>query len=499
MNKEKHNLISKTSLSLMTDLYQMTMSYAYWKAGFANKEAVFHLFFRTLPFKGGFAVASGLESLVEYMENFSFDPTDIEYLSGLKTHNGRPLFTDEFFDYLLKMKFTCDVDAVPEGTIVFPYEPLVRVQGPLLQCQILETPLLNLFNFPTLIATKAARLNIAAKGDPVIEFGLRRAQGIDGGLTASRAAYVGGCQSTSNVLAGKIYGIPVNGTHSHSWVMVFDDEEESFKTYAEHLPDNCIFLVDTYNTLEGVKKAIRIGKWLRSNGHEMLGIRLDSGDLAYLSIQARKILDEAGFPNAKIVASNELDEIVISELKSQGARIDIWGVGTSLVTGKSEAALDGVYKLSAVRNPGEEWKYKLKLSEQMKKVSNPGILQIRRYRSGSEYIGDAIYDINTDMSKNVSVVHPLDSTHENTFSSQLKYQDLLVPIFKKGTCVYKLPSLPEIRQKTKDELSYFNVGIKRFLNPHQYLVGMEKSLYNLKIQLVKNIRSQSLHDNTEVY
>jgi len=492
LNPRDH--ILKPSISVMTDLYQMTMSYAYWKAGFANKEAVFHLFFRTLPFKGGFAVAAGLESLIDYLENFSFDSSDIEYLASLKSPNGTPLFSDDFFNYLSNMKFTCDVDAVPEGTTIFPYEPIVRVQGSLLQCQILETPLLNLFNFPTLIATKAARLCIAAKGDPVMEFGLRRAQGVDGALTASRAAYVGGCHSTSNLLAGKMYGIPVNGTHSHSWVMVFDDEEESFKTYAEHLPDNCVFLVDTYNTIEGIKKAIRVAKSLRINGHEILGIRLDSGDLAYLSIQGRKMLDEAGFPDAKIVASNELDEIIIGELKSQGARINIWGVGTNLVTGKDEAALDGVYKLSAMRDPGEDWKYKLKLSEQMKKVSNPGILQVRRYRSGGENIGDAIYDINSDMTGDVKVVHPLDSTHENTFDAHLEYQDLLVPIFRGGQLVYQLPSLHMIRQKTADELSHFNVGIKRFLNPHQYLVGMEKSLYDLKIQLIKNIRSQKSHN-----
>lgn len=481
-------------MSLMTDLYQMTMSYAYWKAGFANKEAVFHLFFRRLPFHGGFAVAAGLETIIKYLENFCFDESDIDYLSTLKTGNGRPLFCDGFFNDLLKMKFTCDLDAVPEGTTIFPFEPVLRVKGPLIQCQILETPLLNLFNFPTLIATKAARICMAAEKDRVIEFGLRRAQGVDGALTASRAAYIGGCHATSNLLAGKVYGIPVSGTHSHSWVMVFDDEEESFKTYAENLPDHCVFLVDTYNTLKGIHKAIRVGKWLREHGHEMLGIRLDSGDLAELSIQGRKLLDEAGFSEVKIVASNELNEWMIRELKSKGARIDTWGVGTHLVTGGEDSALDGVYKLSAIRNLGEAWKYKLKLSEQMQKVSNPGILQVRRYRKEGENISDVIYDVTSEMRDPVSVVSLLDPTHEEVLPSHAEFQDLLVPIFRGGKCVYSLPSLDEIRQKTTEELSHFNVGVKQFFNPHSYFVGMEKSLDALKMQLVKNIKSQTSHD-----
>jgi nicotinate phosphoribosyltransferase len=377
-----------------------------------------------------------------------------------------------------------------EGTTVFPYEPLIRVKGPLIQCQLLETPLLTLINFPSLIATKAARLCIASKGDPVIEFGLRRAQGIDGGLTASRAAYIGGCESTSNVLAGKIFGIPVRGTHSHSWVMAFDDEQESFQVYAESLPNNCVFLVDTYNTLEGVKKAIHVGKWLRNQGREMLGIRLDSGDLAYLSIESRKLLDAAGFFDSVIIASNELDETIIAELKLQGAKIGIWGVGTNLVTAKDQPALDGVYKLSAIRAPGEAWKYKLKLSEQMKKVSNPGILQVRRYRKNGMNVADAIYDVNTDLSEGCSIINPFDPTHHRTLKGDLEYEDLLVPIFRNGSRVYELPSIHEIRKKTIDELAQFSVGTKRFLNPYIYTVGMEQSLYDLKIKLVKGIRGQ---------
>ena len=317
------------------------------------------------------------------------------------------------------MKFTCDVEAMPEGSVAFPYEPLLRIQGPLIQCQILESPLLNLINFPSLIATKAARLRIAAKDDQILEFGLRRAQGIDGILTASRAAYIGGCNATSNVLAGKLFGIPVKGTHSHSWVMVFDDELESFKAFAQEMPANSVFLVDTYNTLEGVKKAIEVGHWLQSIGKKLKGIRLDSGDLAELSIKSRKLLDDAGFQETFILASNELDETLISDLKRQGAQINIWGVGTNLVTSKDQPALDGVYKLSAIRNPGEPWEYKLKLSEQMIKVSNPGILQVKRFNNKNINVADMVYDIHTDLGQNMTMVDPFDPTKQKNISKDI--------------------------------------------------------------------------------
>lgn len=484
--------IYNQSLALLTDLYQMTMSYGYWKAKMDKMEAVFHLTFRKYPFHGGYAIACGLEAAIHFLQNFRFDSSDIEYLSTLKGPSGEPYFSSDFFDYLSNLKFTCDVDAMPEGTVVFPHEPLIRVKGPLIQGQLLESPLLNLINFPTLIATKAARLCTAAKGEPILEFGLRRAQGIDGSLTASRAAYIGGCDSTSSILAGKLFGIPVKGTHSHSWVMAFDDELESFMTYAKYLPDNCIFLVDTYDTLEGVKKAIEVGKWLKTQGKKLLGIRLDSGDLAYLSIKSRKMLDNAGFPDAQIVASNELDETIISELKKQGAQITVWGVGTNMVTARDQPALDGVYKLSAIRSPGGPWRYKLKLSEQMVKVSNPGILQVRRYEKDGEYIADVLYDINTNLEKNdCTIVDPLDPTKQKIMKKQMQSRDLLVPVFKQGNLVYELPKLQDVKAQTKNNLDKFHVGIKRFLYPHQYIVGMEKSLYELKIDLIRKIRSQT--------
>lgn len=485
----KYPFIYKESLALLTDFYQLTMSYGYWKSGLQDKEAVFHLFFRKAPFKGGFTVAAGLEAVIHFLNEFKFDPSDLHYLSTLLGPDEEPYFSSEFLQYLKDLQFTCDIDAVPEGTVVFPYEPLLRIQGPLIQCQLLESVMLNLVNFQTLIATKSARMCLAANGDPVLEFGLRRAQGIDGALSASRAAYIGGCDSTSNLLAGKIFNIPVKGTHSHSWVMVFDEELEAFQAYAQGLPNNCVFLVDTYDTLEGTKKAIEVGKRLRQKGKKLLGIRLDSGDLADLSIKCRYLLDEAGFNETAIIASNELDEVIISELKRQGAKITVWGVGTNLVTAKDQPALDGVYKLSAIRDPGKQWKYKLKLSEQTVKISNPGILQVRRFQNGQENIADVIYDINHPPGDDSRMVDMSDPTRTLPIKEGLYFHDLLKPIFRQGTCVYSLPTLEEIRQNKENELAYFKIGIKRFLNPHLYAVGMESILYELKMDLIKQIRN----------
>ncbi|HYG78452.1 MAG TPA: nicotinate phosphoribosyltransferase, partial [Planctomycetota bacterium] len=458
------------SLALLTDLYQLTMAYGYWKLGVAQKEAVFYLSFRRNPFKGGFSIACGLEAAIDYLNQLRFSDEDLDYLSTLTGNDGRPLFEKDFFEYLRKLEFACDVDAIPEGTVVFPNEPLIRLRGPILQCQILETPLLNLINFQTLIATKAARVCLATRGDPVLEFGLRRAQGIDGALAASRAAFVGGCAATSNVLAGKLYGIPVRGTHAHSWVMSFDSEIEAFKAYAAVMPNNCVFLVDTYDTLEGVRNAVEVGKKLRAEGFEMAGIRLDSGDLAYLSIEARRILDENGFPKAAIVASNDLDETVISSLKEQGALINIWGVGTNLATGGTQPALGGVYKLSAIRERGQ-WQYKVKLSEQSLKISTPGILNVRRYRKDDEFVADMIYDENTGIRQIPRIVDAADMTRRKTLDPVMPHEDLLVPIFRGGRCVYQAPALAAVRRRTGEQLAKFHGGIKRFVNPHQYPVG----------------------------
>lgn len=466
------------------------MAQGYWSKNITQKESVFHLFFRRMPFQGGFVVAAGLQMVIEWLCEFRASDEDINYLASLKSLKGSPLFEESFLKYLSTLVFTGHLDAVPEGTVVFPQQPLIRVEAPLIQGQLFETAFLNLLNFSTLIATKAARMCLAAQGEPILEFGLRRAQGIDGGLSASRAAYIGGCSATSNLLAGKLLGIPVKGTHAHSWVMAFDQEIEAFEAYAEAMPDNVLFLVDTYNSLKGVEHAIKVAKTLREKGHRFLGIRLDSGDLAQLSIQSRKMLDEAGFQDAVIVASNELDEILISELKRQGAKINVWGIGTNLVTGGTQPALDGVYKLSALRDPGGKWENKIKLSEQLLKVTNPGILQVRRYKHNGENVADLMYDIKEPLQEPCVIIDSFDPTRQTQVNPAWSAQDLLVPIFRNGKCIYESPSLPEIRQATIQNLSEFPVGIKRFYNPHVYAIGLESSLYYKKQDLIKKIRRQ---------
>ncbi|HKZ00106.1 MAG TPA: nicotinate phosphoribosyltransferase [Rhabdochlamydiaceae bacterium] len=486
-NKNYLSSVYRESLALMTDLYELTMAYGYWKKGIADKEAVFHLFFRRKPFNGSFAVAAGLATVLDYLDNFRFQADDLAYLATLKTDDGNLLFEKKFLDYLRSFSFSCDIDAIPEGTPVFPYEPLVRVQGPLLHAQLLESALLNILNFQTLIATKAARICWAARPDPVVEFGLRRAQGVDGALSASRAAFIGGCESTSNVLAGKIFNIPVKGTHAHSWIMAFDDEEESFVAYAEAMPNNCIFLIDTYDTVGGVKKAINVARRMRERGKEMIGVRLDSGDLAHLSIEVRKLLDEAGFPKAKIMASNELDEHIINDLKHQGAKINIWGVGTNLITGKDQPALDGVYKLSAIKDQKGKWQNKVKISEQLVKVTNPGILQVRRYFDARGNVADMIYDIHAPLAVEPQIIDTLDPMREQKIFASMQYKDLLIPVVRQGKKVYESPSLSQIREKTYRELSQFHPGMRRFLYPQPYLVGLEKSLNELKLKLIQEI------------
>jgi nicotinate phosphoribosyltransferase len=472
---------------LLTDLYQLTMAAGYWKLGH-HQEAVFHLSFRESPFGGGYAIACGLAEAIEYLENLRFQEPDLTYLAGLKGADGRPLFERAFLDELGHFQVACDVDAVPEGTVVFPHEPLLRVTGPLAQAQIFETALLNTINFQTLIATKAARICSAARGDDVLEFGLRRAQGPDGALSASRAAYVGGCTATSNVLAGQRYGIPVRGTHAHSWVMSFDSELDAFAAYAEVMPNNCVFLVDTYNTREGVQHAIEVGRRLRAKGHRLLGIRLDSGDLAALSIQARELLDNAGLPDAAIVASNDLDERIIESLKAQGAKINVWGVGTRLATGSGQPALGGVYKLAAIREPGGEWQPRIKLSEQTVKTSIPGILQVRRYRAGSMFAGDTIYAVDRPPQGSVAMIDPMDPMRRDVMPTGATTEDLLLPIFRRGKRVYTPPALSAVRDRTLAQLEAVPPGVRRFMNPHRYPVGLERNLFDLRTRLALRAR-----------
>jgi nicotinate phosphoribosyltransferase len=474
----------RPSLALATDLYQLTMAYGYWKTGTAERDTVFQAQFRANPFGGGFSVACGLETLLDWVEHFQFTGDDLSFLSELRGADGRPLFEEGFLRFLSDLRLKVDLDAVPEGTMVFPHEPLVRVQGPVLHCQLLETQLLNTLNFQTLIATKAARLKIAARGAPVLEFGLRRAQGLDGAISASRAAYVGGVDATSNVLAARVLGIPVRGTHAHSWVMLFGDELEAFEAYAGALPNNCVFLVDTYDTLRGVDHAIEVGRTLRARGHDLLGVRLDSGDLAYLSKEARRRLDAAGFPAARIYASNDLDEAVIQSLFEQGATIDVFGVGTRLVTGYDQPALGGVYKLTAVRGPSGAFEHRIKLSDHVTKISDPGVLQVRRFYDGETLLADAIWDQLLGCPEEVTVVDPVDATRRWVLARGTAHEDLLVPVLRAGKPVYVPPPLAELRERTARQLQSLPPGLKRFVNPHEYPVGLERTLHELKTELV---------------
>ncbi len=485
------NLFFDGSSALLTDLYQLTMAYGYWKAKRHNEWTNFQMYFRKLPFNGGFAVACGIEPALEWIERFAFDTGDLAYLETLRGADEKELFAPEFLDYLGDLRLEIDVDAVREGALCFAQEPLIRVQGPVLHCQLLETALLNLVNFQTLIATKAARVCLAAKGEPVLEFGARRAQGVDGALAASRAAFVGGCAATSHVLAGKCFDIPVKGTHAHSWVMLFDSEPEAFDAYADALPNNVVFLVDTYDTLEGVRNAVIAGKKLRERGHDLLGIRLDSGDLAYLSIEARKILDAGGFPDAHIFASNDLDENLIASLKEQGAKIGVWGVGTRLVTGHDQPALGGVYKLTSVRDEDGIWQPRVKLSEQSVKVSTPGILGTRRFFDASgQFVADAIYEDGFEPDGDFWIVDPLDPIRRRKIGADLQSRELLEPAFRSGTRVRKSETLSVARERAQGELASLNAGSKRFVNPHTYPVGLESGLHARKFALIERMREK---------
>ncbi|MFK8114434.1 MAG: nicotinate phosphoribosyltransferase [Rubripirellula sp.] len=472
------------SLSLLTDLYQLTMGYGYWRNRMHTRQSVFHLFFRNCPFQGQYAIAAGLGPAIEWLQNFCVDDEDVQYLRTLTGNDGRPLFAEDFLDAISGLKLSVDVDAIPEGTLVFAHEPLLRLTGPLWQCQWIETALLNIVNFQTLIATKAARVCDAACGEPVLEFGLRRAQGIDGAVSASRAAYLGGCDSTSNVLAGRLLGIPVKGTHAHSWVMSFDDEVSAFEAYANAMPNNCVFLVDTYDTIEGVKNAIGVGRRLRDSGHKMVGVRLDSGDLAQLSIEARRLLDEAGFPDAMIVASNDLDETEIARLKSQGAKIAVWGVGTNLVTARDQPALGGVYKLAAIQDDNGTWQPRIKLSELPIKTSTPGVQQVRRYFRGDELAGDIIYSEllgEPDQPQSQSFASPVLAIELTDTTS---HEDLLIPILRDGKLVSRQPTLKEIRAHACSQRSRLPSATRRLSDAETYAVGLEERLARQKSAMI---------------
>ena len=473
------------NLTMMTDLYELTMMNGYLRYGKDKNRACFDLFYRRRGDVTAYAVAAGLEQVIEYVQNLRFTQEDIEYLRSLA------IFDDAFLSYLSDFHFTGEILAVPEGTIVFPDEPILRVIAPIMEAQLLETALLNIINHQTLIATKAARVVHSARGDKVLEFGLRRAQGPDAGIYGARASIIGGCQATSNVLTGQLFGVPVGGTHAHSWVMSFEDELTAFRAYADVFPDNCLLLVDTYDTLgSGVPNAITVFKELRARGKEPVGIRLDSGDLAFLSRQARVMLDDAGFPNAKIFASGDLDEEVIWDLKAQGAAIDVWGVGTRMITSMDNPALGGVYKLSAEEVDGK-FVPRIKISENPAKITNPGVKQL--YRFYDRRSGKALADLLALDEEDFSSGEPLEIFDpENTWKRMTlcdyRMRQLLVPVFENGELVYDSPALSEIAAYAKQEMETFWDEYKRLNRPHRYKVDLSQKLYDLKLQLLANRR-----------
>lgn len=473
------------NLTMMTDLYELTMMNGYLRYGKDKNRACFDLFYRRRGDVTAYAVAAGLEQVIEYVKNLRFTQEDIEYLRSLA------IFDDAFLSYLSDFRFTGEILAVPEGTIVFPDEPILRVIAPIMEAQLLETALLNIINHQTLIATKAARVVQSARGDKVLEFGLRRAQGPDAGIYGARASIIGGCQATSNVLTGQLFGVPVGGTHAHSWVMSFEDELTAFRAYADVFPDNCLLLVDTYDTLgSGVPNAITVFKELRARGKEPVGIRLDSGDLAFLSRQARVMLDDAGFPNAKIFASGDLDEEVIWDLKAQGAAIDVWGVGTRMITSMDNPALGGVYKLSAEEVDGT-FVPRIKISENPAKITNPGVKQLYRFydRRSGKALADllALADEDFSSGKPLEIFDP-ENTWKRMTLCDYRVRQLLVPVFENGELVYNSPALSEIAAYAKQEMETFWDEYKRLNRPHRYKVDLSQKLYDLKLQLLANRR-----------
>ena len=464
------------NLTMLTDLYELTMMYGYWKKGMGQNRAVFDMFYRATSETTAYAIAAGLEQVIEYVNNLHFDEENIAYLRSLG------LFEEGFLDYLRDFHFTGEIMAVPEGTIVFSYEPIFRVTAPIMEAQLLETALLNIVNHQTLIATKAGRVVQAAEGGTVLEFGLRRAQGPDAGIYGARAAIIAGCKATSNVLTGEMFGVPVGGTHAHSWVMSFPDELSAFRAYAEIFPENCLLLVDTYDTLgSGMPNALRVFDELRARGYEPAGIRLDSGDLAYLSRECRRMMDEAGYPNAKVCASGDLDEELIWDLKAQGAAIDTWGVGTKMITSQDCPALGGVYKLAAEEVDGQMVP-KIKISENPAKITNPGSKMLYRlYDRDGMAVADLIaldHEV-IDASQPLTIFDPVDTWKKLTLTDY-KLRRLLTPIFEGGRQVYESPALADIQAYCRSEMDTFWAQYKRLRNPHRYKVDLSDELWMLK-------------------
>lgn len=482
------------NLTLLTDLYELTMMQGYFKNP-TNQTVIFDMFYRNNPCGGSFAICAGLEQMIEYIENLSFSPDDIEYLRSLN------IFEEDFLEYLSNFHFTGDIYAIPEGTVIFPREPMVKVIAPIMEAQLVETAILNIMNHQSLIATKAARVCYAAKGDAVMEFGLRRAQGPDAGIFGARAAVIGGCAGTSNVLTGQMFNVPVLGTHAHSWIMSFPDEYTAFKTYAKLYPNSCTLLVDTYDVLKsGVPNAIRVFEEMREEGIPLTkyGIRIDSGDLAYLSKEAHKMLSAAGFDDAIISASSDLDENLISSLKAQDAKINSWGVGTKLITSDDNPAFGGVYKLAAVKGiDDKDYIPKIKLSENTEKVTNPGNKTVYRIYSKStgKIKADLIClaDEVLNPEENMVIFDPIDTWKKTKIlGGTYEVKELLVPVIKEGKRAYTSPSVMELREFCQKEQNTLWDESRRFVNPQKVYVDLSQKLFDLKKELLEEMSSKDL-------
>nr|WP_106788938.1 nicotinate phosphoribosyltransferase [Massilistercora timonensis] len=473
-------------LTLLTDLYELTMMQGYYYKQSQNETVVFDVFFRQNPCNNGYSICAGLDQVISYIKNLNFTYEDVDYLRGLG------IFSEEFLHYLSGFHFSGDIYAIPEGTVVFPKEPLLKVIAPIMEAQLVETAILNIINHQSLIATKTSRIVFAANGSGIMEFGLRRAQGPDAGLYGARAAMIGGCVGTSNVLAGRLFDVPVMGTHAHSWIMSFEDEYTAFKTYADMYPDNCTLLVDTYDTLKsGVPNAIRVFQECKKEGHVLkkYGIRLDSGDLAYLSKEARKMLDAAGFPDATIVASNDLDEYLLHDLGLQGAKIDSWGVGTNLITSKDCPSFGGVYKLAATMDKDGNFIPKIKISENTEKITNPGNKTIYRIydKATGKIKADLICFVGEtyDTDKDLLLFDPIETWKKTKLpGGSYTMREILVPIFRNGECVYQSPSVKEIAQYCRQEKDTLWDETKRLFYPHEVHVDLSQSLYDVKKALL---------------
>lgn len=477
--------MNRQELTLLTDLYELTMMQGYYEQG-QNEIVVFDVFFRQNPCSNGYSVCAGLAQVIDYIKNLNFTYEDVDYLRSLK------IFSEDFLQYLSGFHFSGDIYAIPEGTVVFPKEPLLKVIAPIMEAQLVETAILNIINHQSLIATKTSRIVFAAAGDGIMEFGLRRAQGPDAGLYGARAAMIGGCVGTSNVLAGELFDVPVMGTHAHSWIMSFEDEYTAFKTYANLYPDNCTLLVDTYDTLKsGVPNAIRVFQEFKDAGIPLkkYGIRLDSGDLAYLSKEARKLLDEAGLPEATICASNDLDEYLLHDLKIQGAAINSWGVGTNLITSKDCPSFGGVYKLAAIMDKDGTFVPKIKISENTEKITNPGNKTIYRIydRMTGKMKADLICFVGEtyDTSDDLLLFDPVDTWKKTKLpGGSYTMREIMVPIFRKGECIYQSPSVSDIAKYCKKEKDTLWEETKRLFYPHTVHVDLSRKLYNVKKALL---------------